>query len=252
MKFEYEQGQQWIDDAITANRALSYRVYCSYFIWYIACSTDVPEPNRQSLPRQYGCLGLDINPGVIGWTYVDADGNLKHHGQFRLNLHSRRSGQIEATLHDVTRRIVLIAQSMPCPIAIENLDFAAKKSQMREHSRRYARMLSGFIYGKFTELLEQKCQLAGIELIKVNPAYSSTIGLVKFMKQYGLASDTAAAMVLARRAMRLSERCSIQTTYLGVKPGKHSWSAWAALLEEGRSTKAEGFYVSFRWGFDPT
>lgn len=229
LRFEYEQGQQWIDEAIQTNRALSYRVYCKDFRWYIACSTDVPEPDRQSLPRQYGCLGLDINPGVIGWTYVDVDGNLKHHGQFKLNLHSRRSGQIEAALHDVTKQIVLIAQSLQCPIAIEKLDFASKKSQMREQGKRYARMLSGFIYGKFTELLEQKCQLAGIELIKVNPAYSSLIGLVKFMKQYGLSSDTAAAMVLARRAMRLSERVPNHRAYAGVKSAKHSWSAWHSL-----------------------
>lgn len=160
---------------------------------------------------------------------MDADGNLKHHGQFKLNLHSRRSGQVEATLHDVTKQLVLIAQSLHCPIAIENLDFTVKKSQMREQGRRYARMLSGFIYSKFTLVLSQKCQLAGIELIKVNPAYSSMIGLIKFMKQYGLSSDTAAAMVLARRAMRLSERVPNQNAYAGVKSAKHVWSAWHSL-----------------------
>ncbi len=32
------------------------------------------------------------------------------------------------------------------------------------------------------------------------------IGLVKYMKMYGLASDEAAAIVIARRGMRLSER----------------------------------------------
>ena len=55
-------------------------------------------------------------------------------------------------------------------------------------------MLSGFSYGKIIELLTQKSELAGIELIKVTPRYSSIIGLVKFMKQYGLSSDTAAAL----------------------------------------------------------
>jgi IS605 OrfB family transposase len=247
LRFEYEQGQQWVDEAIQANRALSYRVYCKDFRWFIACSTDVPEPDRQSLPRQYGCLGLDINPGVIGWTYVDGDGNLKHHGQFRLNLHGRKSGQTEATLHDVIKQIVLIAQSLQCPIAIENLDFSAKKSQMREQGRRYARMLSGFVYGQFTLILEQKSQMAGIELIKVNPAYSSLIGLVKFMRQYGLSSDTAAAMVLARRAMRLSERVPNHRAYAGVKSAKHSWSAWHSLHKKlGRLPRHQYYTLSNR------
>lgn len=243
LRFEYEQGQQWIDEAIQANRALSYRVYCKDFRWFIACSTDVPQADRVSLPRQYGCLGLDINPGVIGWTYVDADGNLKHHGQFKLNLHSRRSGQIEATLHDVTRQIVNLAQAFRCPIAIEDLDFSAKKSQMREEGRRYARMLSGFIYGKFTEQLSQKCELAGIELIKVNPAYSSFIGLVKFMRQYGLSSDTAAAMVLARRSMRLSERVPNQNAYAGVKSAKHVWSSWYPLHKKLKPVRRHQYFT---------
>lgn len=243
LKFEYGQGQQWIEDAIKANRALSYRVYCKDFRWFIACSTDVPEPDRVSLPRQYGCIGIDINPGMIGWAHVDSDGNLKHHGQFKLNLHSRRSGQTEAALHDVTRQLVTLAETMQCPIVIENLDFAAKKSQMREQGRRYARMLSGFIYGKFTEQLEQKCELAGIELIKVNPAYSSTIGLVKFMRQYGLSSDTAAAMALARRAMRLSERVPNHNAYPTVKAGKHVWSAWYSLHNQLKSLRRHQYFT---------
>ncbi|MCS6783100.1 MAG: hypothetical protein NZ482_07970, partial [Gloeomargarita sp. SKYG98] len=58
-------------------------------------------------------------------------------------------------------------------------------------------------------------------MIKVNPAYSSIIGLVKFMKRYGLSSDTAAAIVLARRAMRLSERVPNHNAYADVKSAKH-------------------------------
>ncbi|BAS55349.1 hypothetical protein NIES2135_53660 [Leptolyngbya boryana NIES-2135] len=229
LRFEHEQGRRWINDAIQANRALSYHIYCKGFRWFIACWISVPEPPSQSLPRQYGCIGIDINPGVIGWAYVDSDGNLKRHGQFKLNLHSRRRGQIEAVLHDVTRRIVTIAKSLSCPVVIEALDFTAKRSQLRERGRKYARMLSGFAYSKFAKFLDQKCQLAGIELISVKPAYSSTIGLVKFMRQYGLSSDTAAAIVLARRAMRLSERIPDHNAYPSVKAGKHVWSAWNAL-----------------------
>jgi len=41
--------------------------------------------------------------------------------------------------------------------------------------------------------------------MKVNPAYTSVIGLVKYDRQYGLASDEAAAMAIARRGMNLSE-----------------------------------------------
>ena len=60
----------------------------------------------------------------------------------------------------------------------------------------------------------------GIDLMKVNPAYTRVIGLVKYARQYDLASDEVAAMAIARRGMRLAENIpgSI-TAYLSVKDG---------------------------------
>ena len=52
------------------------------------------------------------------------------------------------------------------------------------------------------------------------------VGLVWFGRQYGLASEeAAAALAIARRGRKLSERLpgSI-TTYLDVKSGKQVWS----------------------------
>ena len=58
----------------------------------------------------------------------------------------------------------------------------------------------------FRETLESRCIRYGIELIKVNPAFTSVIGMIKFMGRYGLNSGTAAAMTIARRANGHSER----------------------------------------------
>ena len=182
-----------------------------------------------------GCIGVDLNPSVIGWTKVDKDGNLEASGQIPLNLHSKSSNQSQAILSDIAAQLVLIAESYQCPLVIENLDFTAKKNQSRERSREYARMLSSFAYSKWQEVLLARCNARGIELLKVNPAYSSQIGLIKFMSMYGLSSDTAAAMVLARRAMKFSERLPknytripSRTAYLSGSR-KHSWSHWNAV-----------------------
>ena len=229
LRFEYEQGQQWIEAAIGNNRALTYRIYAKDLRWFIGCSTDIPEPERVSYSKYYGCLGIDINPNVIGWARCDSDGNLRKKGQIKLNLHSRSKNQQSAILHDIVNEIVFLARKYRCPIVIEDLDFTAKKARMKEQGKRYSRMLSGFSYGKIIELLTQKSELAGIELIKVTARYSSVIGLVKFMKQYGLSSDTAAALVLARRAMRLGERIPTQNAYPVMTAGKHVWAAWNLL-----------------------
>lgn len=230
LRFPYKQ--EWIEDAIKNNRALSYRIYAKDFRWFIACSTDVPEPEKISYSRYYGCIGIDINPRVIGIARIDRDGNLKEKRQIKFNLHSLRKNQQLAILHDICNEIVDLCVKNKCPLVVEKLDFAAKKAQMREKSRKYARMLSSFSYGKIIELLIQKTQLAGIEMIFCSPAYSSIIGLVKYQKIYGLSSDTASALVIARRSMRLSERIPLQNAYPIMTMGKHVWTAWYALSKK--------------------
>ncbi len=227
LKFPYKP--EWIEDAIKDKTALTYRIYAKDLRWFIACSTEVPEPQVVSYSRHYGCIGIDINPNVIGVARTDRDGNLKSTKQLKFNLHSKRKNQQLAILHDVCNEIVDLCVENKCPLVLEKLDFTAKKAQMREKGTRYKRMLSYFSYGKITELLIQKTQMAGIEIILINPAYSSIMGLVKYLKLYGMSSDTAAALVLARRAMRLSERIPLQVAYPIMTMGKHVWSAWYVL-----------------------
>ena len=223
--------------------ALTFRIYKRENRWYISLSVDVTLTPRQSLPVRYGCIGVDFNPGVIGWAYVDTDGNIRDKGQFRVNLHSRRSGQITATLSGVAARLSEIAQKYDCPIAAELLDFSAKKKRLRESGRRYARMLNAFAYGEWDRVLQARCDTRGIDLIHLNPAYSSLIGLTKFMKRYGLSSDTAAAMVLARRAMKLSERVPGHVARLRVNRRRHVWSAWNALNRKLKGVRRHSFFT---------
>ncbi|MEO1374292.1 MAG: IS200/IS605 family accessory protein TnpB-related protein [Cyanobacteria bacterium J06635_10] len=225
----FKYGQQHIDAALTIGQALTYRFYYKDFSWYCAVSTDVPEVPTQSKFGN-GAIGIDLNPSVIGWTYVDAEGNLKASGQFPLNLHSKNSGQVEAILADIAAQITLLAQTYKCPVVIENLDFAAKKEQLRERGKRYARMLNGFAFSKWEEVLERRCRNRGINLNTVNPAYTSIQGLTKYMGMYGLSSDTAAALVIARRGIRtksfkrFSDR--LPHKYIQLIPSSQAISRW--------------------------
>ena len=207
-------------------------------------------------PRQWcnkpGSIGIDLNPGSIGWAYVDYDGNLKAHGQIPLQM-ELPSGKQDAQIVDAILQLVTLATTFSCPIVCEELDFSTKKEQLRERGRKYARMLSGWAYSRFYDLLESILSNRGIYLMKVNPAYTSVIGLVKYARQYGLASDEAAAMAIARRGMRLKENIpgSI-TAYLSVKDGKHVWSLWNQLNKIFKSRTARmsrhSFYRISNWG----
>lgn len=200
--------------------------------------------------RNYGCIGIDMNPGSIGWAYCDQEGHLKAHGQIPLIM-GLPSGTQDAQIVDTCLQLATLARTMKSPIVCEELDFFAKKEQLRERGRKYARMLSSWAYSRFYELLGSICANRGIELITVNPAYTSVIGLVKFARMYGLASDEAAALAVARRGMRLSEKLpSAITAYLSVNDQKHVWHWWNklnTLLKKSSISRRHDFYAISNW-----
>ncbi len=199
----------------------------------------------------YGCIGIDLNPGSVGWAYVDRDGNLKAHGQIPL-LMGLPDGKQQAQIVDACLQLAVLAQTYASLVVCEELDFAQKKEQLGEGTRKYARMLSSWAYSKFYESLNSILSNRGIYLMKVNPAYTSIIGLVKYARQYGLSSDCAAAIAIARRGMRLTEKLPMTiTAYLDVKSGKHVWSLWNELnnLIKKSSIKRHNFYAISNWEF---
>ena len=210
--------------------------------WYIHLTTyvqDVPVVTS----RSSGCLGIDFNKASIEWAYVLPDGNIKHKGAIPFEWKDKTSGQRQAMMWDLAAEVTRIAEAYQCPIAIESLDFSKKKAGMSEASAAYNGMLSNLSTGMFRDALESRCRRNGIRLYKENPAYTSIIGLIKYMRRYGLNSGTAAAMVIARRAMKFSERafpCLVRPE----DQAKHPWSTWnriARFLKSKRVRRSELF-----------
>lgn len=200
--------------------------------WVAAVQFTPAKVKRQSRHSSYGCIGIDLNPRSVGWTKVDADGNLEASGNIPLQT-GLPKGKQDAQIVDACLQLVALALTYGCPIVHEKLDFTTKKTQLREKGRGYARMLSGWAYSRFFELLSSICANRGIYVFSVNAAYTSLIGLVKYARMYGLGSDCAAALAIARRGMRLSERLPRSlTALLEVNSGRHVWSAWSQLNKQ--------------------
>ncbi|MEQ8464583.1 hypothetical protein [Coleofasciculus sp. E1-EBD-02] len=230
--------------------AMTHRFYAKDLRGFWAVTVDLPAPKRVTRPRQYGCIGIDINPKSVGYAVVDHDGNLVAKGRLPFDISSKRRGQTLAIIADVCNSLVNLALCYEMPICFENLDFSVKKSQLRERGRKYARMLSNFAYSRFIEQLALQCGNAGIEVIRRNPAWSSFLALVKYLRMYGMSSDEAAAIVLARRAMNLSERLPRSiTALLGVNPRKHVWSGINQLNKVLTGMSRHDFYSVSNWEF---
>ena len=220
----------------------------AYYVQLTCRPTEVPVVTDPRL----GAIGVDINADHLAVTESDRYGNWIRSESLGYQLKNLTSDQTEAVLGDYVAAIVAMAKEARKPLVIEELDFRKKKNTLREEGRGYARMLSSFAYSKFAAMIKSRAYSEGVQLIAVNPAFSSIIGAYKF---YGLKITTheKAALALARRALRFSERPkhlhntrrppapSLEVERMaggapkGIKPRtrqRHVWSIW------GRHAKA--------------
>jgi len=192
--------------------------------WYIHLYTYVQEIPIVNT-RKNGCIGIDFNAELVSVTYVKWDGNIEYLKEIPYQWKNQTTGQRQASMRNTVSQIVKLAEFFECAIAIESLDFSKKKAKMSEESKVYNQMLSNLSTGMFREALESRCRRFGVELIRVNPAFTSVIGMINYMAKYGLNSGTAAALVIGRRALKLSEKIP-QCLLRPEDVNKHDWSHW--------------------------
>jgi IS605 OrfB family transposase len=256
----FRYGQGWIDSALEAKtyvsegRKKSSRVGATAplthrFVrkdgrWYLHTTVERPELPWTS-SKANGAIGIDLNVNTIAWAHCDHNGNLKAHGQIAIDLKDKSTRQAQDILSKAVVEIITLAKALQCPIVIERLDFAKKKAGLREQGKRYAEMLSSFAYAKFGELIQSKAYYAQLQVIEVNPAYSSLIGLTNFMSMYGLNSGTAAGLVLARRCFRFSERLPLPVMALlsPVDGNRHLWSSWSRAAKKLKGATRHSYFA---------
>lgn len=200
--------------------------------WFIYLSSEIPKITKISNIKN-GVLGVDLNVDSVGLSLVKTDGNYKLTKNIYFNTTDKRSNQRKAIYGDLIKEIVDIAIENKCLICIEDLDFS-KTIQDNKNNR----ILHSFEYSLFRTLIESRCYRYGIELVKVNPAYTSMIGLTNYMARYGLNSATAAGIVIARRYLKYSERIpSTVTPLIPVDIKGHVWKKWSFLTKKVRAFK---------------
>lgn len=238
-----EEGRSGSSYRNGTERAVTHRFVRKNEKWYLHTTVELPDIPLISQKRN-GAIGIDLNVDSIAWAYCDREGNLGLAGQINVDLASKSSNQTTDILSKAIGQIIDLAVELECPIVIEKLDFASKKNRLRENDKHYAKMLSSFAYSKFTELVQSKCRLKAIQVICTNPAYSSLIGMVKYMSLYGLNSGTAASLVLARRCFRFSERLPrVLNTFLApVDAGKHVWAYWAKVSKLTKGCRRHSYF----------
>ena len=233
-------------------QAISYRFKRDGKGWRVFASVK-HQPVPVVTSRRLGAIGVDVNTDHLAVSETDYSGNWLRSLTVPLVTYGKSKKQAEALIGDAVAEVVALARASGKPLVIENLDFTKKKDQLEAESPGRSRMLSSFAYGKIRTYFLSRGYREGVEVVEVNPAYSSVMGRVLFMERYGLSVDQAAALVLARRLLNCSEgipdrglcpdgyggHVAIRAPAPGRKRVKHVWQLWGMLWGQLKPALAE-------------
>lgn len=236
----FKYGADVIREAMRNPQALSYRFLRNGEGWRVMVTTNLRDVKTVSV-KASGAIGVDQNADCLAVSETDHFGNLVNSWIVHLVTYGKSTDQAKAIIGDAVKVVVDIATKALKPIVIEKLNFSKKKAALETENPRYARMLSSFSCDKIVQNIKTRAHRSGIEVIEVNPAYTSTIGAVNYAQRYGISTHQAAAFAIARRGLRLSEkpvkRPVIQVRNGGHvallvpvrKPLRHVWTQWSGI-----------------------
>lgn len=270
--FDLKYGHEYVIAALNSSAlvgtkrtgtALTYRFHKDGKGWRILISVSVNL--EATTNKQSGFIGVDLNADHLAVSETDRFGNLVKAKRFDLYLNGKTSDQRQAVIGDATKAICLWARQAGKPIAMEQLNFSKKKQNMgsgSHHESRYNRMLSSLAYSQIHQMMASSALRHQVEVVQVNPAFTSVIGRVNHAARYGISTHLGAALAIARRAQNYREDLIIDNDGLmtvqcrdnhpvTLKPpvrkrSGHVWSLWSQVNTLIKRPLAEGGQCHYR------
>jgi IS605 OrfB family transposase len=160
------------------------------------------------ITKAYGVMGIDINayPFHLALAYVPTDGNLEKFERIDLReMEGKTKNQREHISWHIARQVVERALESGKAIVMEDLQ-KVPKGRRGDGLAKLRRKLHRWAYRSVLEKIEVYARRMGIQLIKVNPAYTSIIGKLKYSPMLGIDKDVAGAYVIGRRGLGFEEK----------------------------------------------
>jgi IS605 OrfB family transposase len=172
---------------------------------FVRFSLDVPP---QTITKSKGVIGIDVNarPFHLALAEVSSDGNLQSYKSIYLSHilkyknRSRKEYEEWLIAHEITR----FAKEKNKAIAIEDIG-KLPKGKRGDGKAKLRKILQFFSYRRILKKIESLANQEGIEIVKVNPAFTSIIGMMKYCPQYFIDKDIAGAYVIGRKALGFKE-----------------------------------------------
>jgi len=161
-----------------------------------------------TITKDNGVIGIDINayPFHLALVHTAKDGNLEKCDRLSLDkLLEGNSEKREYLSWQTAHQVVGIAKRERKALVIENLT-RLPKGKRGDGLPKLRQRLQKWVYKGLLQKIEIVAKRSRIQVIKVNPAYTSIIGKLKYAPLYNIDKDTTGAYVIARRGLGFKER----------------------------------------------
>ena len=167
-----------------------------------------------------GVIGIDFNKGFLETGETDSKGNLIKLRHFDRKYYGK-GNKSELELQKIVVNLIKLAREFGKSIVIEDLNFSKKKGKTikakSDKGKNYNNMLHTLDYSRYTKLLEQACFRNGIELIKVNPFYTSQVAKWKYCNKRKMTVHEGASWMIARKGQNYNWFLKDMNEYISYK-----------------------------------
>ena len=176
---------------------LSYKIIKRNGRYYLYCTFEI-QIDEFLTRSNHGTIGLDFNKGFITLAETNTYGHLVRTQVLPYRFNS--GDKTKTDLQGVANYIVKLALQTGKDVSIEDLDFKTKKSKTEsKHSKKYNEMLHSLAYREFSDIVESVTYRNRVNLVKVNPAWTSWLARQKYCPPMKLNVHVGASYVIARR-----------------------------------------------------
>jgi len=239
----FTYGQELLEAVLNTKTPITWEI-TDHGEYYIFKAMFTPPTAERNYCTDNGVIGYDKNYDHFAWAETDGKGNFLRHGKIPFNLEGKTTGQVNKILEAAAIGLVKIAREAHMPLVGEKLDTSDSKTRLKYSSKKRNRKISRFAHQKMDRSIESRANKEGVGVIRKDPAYTSVIGKLKYMRAFGIPIHSAAACVIGRRGMGLKEKvpAAYRKTIPEANIKKHHWSHWRFLHRHLKGIQTKGFY----------
>jgi IS605 OrfB family transposase len=155
----------------------------------------------------------------------------------------------------IAHEVIRFAKEKNKAVAIEDIK-KLPKGKRGDGKAKLRKILQFFSYRRILKKIESLANQEGIEVVKVNPAFTSLIGVMKYCPQYFIDKDVAEAYVIGRKALGFQEeipenykkllKSKVYIQYASWRLGKMEDELKNKLNQEKNKYKANGIKRDLR------